>query len=97
MTFEGVTLRRTADGIRFGIRVATRASRSAVVGARDGLLVVHVTAPPVDNAANEAVVDVLARALGTPRRSVRIVTGLRHRNKTVEVSGLTALGSLRCS
>ena len=51
---------------------------------------VRVNAPPVEGAANEAVVEVLAKALGVAKRRVSIVSGERSRSKVVEVSGLTA-------
>ena len=85
---EGVRARATATGVRIDVRVMPRAPRTAVKGARDGRLLVHVTAPPVDDAANEAIVLALAKAFGVARRSVRIVSGERHRNKTVEIDGL---------
>jgi uncharacterized protein (TIGR00251 family) len=88
MTLDGVIVRSTPVGVRFDVRVQPRASRTAILGPREGRLVVHVTAPPVDAAANEAVVDLLARALAVPKRTVRIVAGLRSRNKTVEIVGL---------
>ena len=59
------------------------------MGGTDGdLLVVRVTAAPVDGAANEALVRVLAKALGLPRRDVVIVSGATSRTKIVEVAGL---------
>lgn len=85
---EGVTVRTTSTGLRIEVRVMPRAPRTAVKGARDGRLLVAVTAPPVDDAANEAVVLALAKAFGVARRSVRIVSGERHRNKTVHIDGL---------
>lgn len=81
-------VRSTPHGVRFDVRVQPRASRTAILGARDGRLVVHVTAPPVDAAANDAVVDLLAQSLSVPKRTVRIVAGLRSRNKTIEIAGL---------
>jgi uncharacterized protein (TIGR00251 family) len=85
---EGVTVRATATGLRIDVRVMPRAPRTAIKGARDGRLLIAVTAPPVDDAANEAVVLALAKAFEAARRSVRIVSGERHRNKTVEIDGL---------
>jgi uncharacterized protein len=79
----------TATGIRLGLRVVPRAPRTAIEGVRAGRLLVRVTAPPVDRAANEAVVAVLAAALGLPLRSIRIVSGATGRNKTVEIIGVT--------
>jgi uncharacterized protein (TIGR00251 family) len=73
-----------------------RASRERVgplVGER---IKIQLTAPPVDGAANEALVALLARALDVPRRQVRIVRGERGRKKTVHVAGaqLSALLAL---
>ena len=75
---------------RLDIRVIPRSSRNAVDGVRDGRVVVRVTSPPVEGAANDAVIQTLAEALDLPRRSVRIVTGASGRNKTIEISGLDA-------
>jgi uncharacterized protein YggU (UPF0235/DUF167 family) len=47
-----------------------------------------LTAPPLENRANEALVRFLARALGVPRSRVMLVTGSRSRNKVVRVSGI---------
>jgi uncharacterized protein len=63
--------------------VTPRAGRVAVGGLREGELVVRVTAPPVEGAANEAVIAALARALGVARREVRIEAGARGRSKLV--------------
>ena len=73
---------------RVTIRITPRASRDEVLGEREGVLLVRVAAPPVDGAANEALVRVLAKALGLPRRDVVIVSGATSRTKIVEVAGL---------
>ena len=83
-----VTLFATRSGTRIDLRVIPRSPRSKIDGVRDGRLVVRVSAPPVDDEANEAVILELSRMLGVPRRDVRIVSGATGRNKTVEVSGL---------
>jgi uncharacterized protein (TIGR00251 family) len=69
------------------VRVTPRASRAAVGGLREGELLVRVTAPPVEGAANEAVIAALAEALGIPRREVRLESGARGRSKLVSVPG----------
>ena len=78
----------TATGVRLAIRVMPRSPRTAIGGIRDGRLIVRVTAPPVDGAANDAVVAALADALDLPKRSIRIVAGDTSRNKTVDITGL---------
>jgi len=50
---------------------------------------VKLAAAPVDGAANEALVALLAKALHLPKREIRIVSGERSRNKRIEVVGLT--------
>jgi len=80
----------TPTGVRLELRVMPRAPRTKVDGIRDGRLVVRVTAPPVDGAANEAVIAALAAALALPKREIRIVGGERSRNKTAEIAGLDA-------
>ena len=88
---SGLHVVPSALGVRIDIRVMPRAPRTAIEGARDGRLIVRVTAPPVDDAANEAVVAALAAALDLPRRAVRIVSGGSSRNKTLEIAGVDAV------
>lgn len=72
------------------VHVQPRASRSEVVGTHGAALKVRLLAPPVDGAANEALVALLAEELGVPRRDVRIVHGATSRTKVVEIEGTTA-------
>ncbi len=74
--------------VRFAVRVQPRASRSEIVGVHGDALKVRLTAPPVDGAANAALVELLAAALGVPRRAVRVVGGATSRGKIVEVDGV---------
>ncbi len=71
------------------IRVQPRASRDALAGERDGALVVRLTAPPVEGAANEALGRVLGRALGVAPSRLWIVAGATGRNKRVAVQGVS--------
>ncbi len=66
-----------------------RASRNAIAGWRDGVLLLKVTAPPVDSAANAAVIALLASALDLPKRAVTILRGDTSRLKHIRVEGLT--------
>ncbi len=70
------------------VRVTPHAGRNALGGVHEGVLRVRVAAPPVAGAANEALVRLLAAALGVPRGAVRIVRGAASREKTVAVDGL---------
>lgn len=70
------------------VRVTPRSARDEVVGWQEGVLRVRVQAPPVGGRANEALVWLLAEALGVSRRAVEVVRGHRGREKTVRVVGL---------
>jgi uncharacterized protein (TIGR00251 family) len=74
-----------AGGVRIEVRVTTRASRSEITGLHDGRLAVRLAAPPVDGEANEELVRLMASELGIPRASIRIVRGLRSRNKVLDI------------
>ena len=78
-----------AGAVTFDVKVQPRASREKVVGIEGERVKVALTAPPVDGAANDALVVFLARALGVPRRAVSIVRGHTGRLKTVRVEGVT--------
>ena len=71
------------------IRVIPRANKTELAGERDGALLVRLAAPPVEGAANAALIDFLASALDLPRRSIRIVSGERSRRKRVAIAGMT--------
>jgi uncharacterized protein (TIGR00251 family) len=75
--------------VRVSVHVQPRATRSEIVGLHGAALKVRLQAPPVDGAANEALVTLLAARLGVPRRAVRVVAGASSRAKTVEVDGTT--------
>jgi uncharacterized protein (TIGR00251 family) len=79
-----------ATGVRLNVHVQPRAWRSEIVGEHDGALRVRLAAPPVDNAANEALVVILAKALRIPGPDIRIVAGATSRRKVVEIEGVTA-------
>jgi uncharacterized protein (TIGR00251 family) len=74
---------------RLDLRVTPRASKNAIEGFRNGALIVRVTAPPVDRAANAAVVELIAGALGIPKRQVTISRGAASRNKVADIEGFT--------
>jgi uncharacterized protein (TIGR00251 family) len=83
-------LRATPAGVEFDVRVIPRARNTAVGGVRDGVWVVRLSAPPVDGAANDALVQFLSKLLDVPPRAIRIVSGERSRRKRVAIGGVTA-------
>lgn len=70
--------------------IQPRASRDAVVGEREGMVAIRLQAPPVDGAANAALLRFLARVLGCPTTSVQLLRGERSRCKWVAVEGVPA-------
>lgn len=79
----------SASGVTCLVRVTPRASRSAIAGTRDDALLVRLAAPPVDGAANAALVELLATVFDVPRRNVTIVSGHGGRLKRVAIAGIT--------
>ena len=75
--------------VRVAVHVQPRASRSEIVGVHGAALKVRLQAPPVDGAANDALVGLLAERLGVPRRSVHVGAGATSRAKQVEIEGTT--------
>lgn len=81
-------------GVRFAIHVQPRSKRPGIDGVHGDALRVRVQAPPVEGAANDAVVQVLAAALSVPARAVRIAAGTSGRKKFVDVDGVDAATAL---
>ena len=79
----------TDAGVEIDVRVVPRAGKSAIAGERDGRMLIRVAAPPVEGAANDAIIELLARLLDCPRRAVRIVSGEKSRSKRLSVDGVT--------
>jgi uncharacterized protein (TIGR00251 family) len=84
----GVTVEERRGAVRFWVRVQPRASKNEVCGAFNGALKVRLQAPPVDGAANDALVALLAESFGVARRQVRVLTGATSRSKVVEIDGI---------
>ena len=75
--------------ITLDVRVIPRARKTECAGFRDEVLVVRLAAPPVEGAANEALIAFFAAALHLPRRAVHILSGERGRKKRVAIEGVT--------
>jgi uncharacterized protein (TIGR00251 family) len=76
--------------IRLKVYVQPRASRTELAGTHDGLIKIRIAAPAVDNAANLALIDFIARHLGIAKRRVRLVTGGTSRRKVLELDAVSA-------
>jgi uncharacterized protein (TIGR00251 family) len=85
---DGLPIARCRDGvprlvIQLALRVIPRSSKPGIAGVRDGALIVRLQAPPVDGAANEELIDLIAKIFGVARRDVSIVSGERSKLKRV--------------
>ena len=71
------------------VRVTPRARRNALGGMEEGVLAVRLAAPPVEGAANKALIALLAEAFGVSKSAVRVESGARSRHKRVRILGLS--------
>jgi uncharacterized protein len=81
-------LRETREGVFLAVKLQPRASRNAIQGLHGAELKVAVTAPPVDSAANSALLEFLAHSLNVARSRIHLTRGLTSRHKTVFIAGL---------
>ena len=78
-----------AAGPTFAVRVVPRAGRTAISGVRGDALLVRLAAPPVDGAANDALIAFLADLFDRPKRDLTVVSGHTSRQKRIAIAGLT--------
>ena len=79
------------DGIALAVRVTPRASRDILAAGTADHFAARLAAPPVDGAANEALIALVARTFGVPKRAVALVAGDSARLKRLQISGDAAL------
>jgi uncharacterized protein len=85
----------SVGGATLTVAVVPRASRDGVAGCEGDIVRIRLTAPPVEDRANEALVRFLAERLGVSRAAVTLVAGGRSRRKIVRIQGLSRDGVLR--
>jgi len=78
------------SGVTLTVRIQPRASKNEAVRLENGGLKIRLTAPPVDGAANEALVKFLADQFSVSKSQVEIVSGHTSRDKVVRISGVGA-------
>jgi hypothetical protein len=76
-------------GAAFRVRVVPRASKNEISGRHEDAIKIRLTAPPVEGAANEALIAFLAEVLGVGKNKIDILSGHTSRDKMVCVVGLT--------
>ena len=95
MTDSSLQIRETESGLEIRIHVQPRAKRSEVSGVHNGALKIKVTAPPVEDAANRAVRELMASVLCIPKSRLRILAGARSRQKILLAEGVSTEAFLR--
>ena len=88
-------LRVQADGLLLSVKLQPRASTNEIVGPLGAELRIKVTAPPVEAAANEALLRLLAETLACNRGQVELVRGHTSRHKVVKLHGLLPAAAVR--
>ena len=91
---DGLEIADVSGGVVIDVRVIPRAARSGVAGLRGGALLIRLTAPPVEGAANAELIEVVAAAAGVARKAVSLVSGGHSRQKRVQVLGITREAAL---
>ena len=84
-------IKESKNGCTFNIQVTPRASRSEITGLQEQALKVKVTALPVEGAANNACLQLLARKLRLKKSQLEIRAGTKSRQKTVLVKNITKI------
>lgn len=83
--------RLAEDGIVIAVRVTPRSHREEIGAGADDHLVARLTAPPVEGAANAALIALVAQAFAVPRRAVTLIGGGTARLKRLHVAGDTRI------
>ena len=81
------TEKRPADSLTLSVRIQPRASKNEVIHQTDGKLKIRLTAPPVDGAANEALIRFLSDLFSAPKSQIEIMSGHTGRDKIVRIHG----------
>jgi uncharacterized protein (TIGR00251 family) len=84
--FTGLEIRERSGAVRIAVRVQPRSSRNEIVGVISGALKVKLTAPPVDGAANDALIELLSSELDVPKGRISIAAGETSKSKLIEIA-----------
>ena len=81
--------RQEAPGATLSVRIQPRASKNSITRMEDGSYKIRLTAPPVDGAANEALVALLSEALSVSKSAIEIISGHTAREKRISLIGMS--------
>jgi len=82
--------RQDSVNMRLDVYLQPRASKTELAGMHGGSLKIRVAAPPVEGAANHALIEFIAQRLAIPKSRVRLISGRSSRRKSLEIDGLDA-------
>ena len=88
-------LENTSDGLLLKVKIVPNSSKNAII-LEDGFLKIKVTAPPVENKANKALVDFLAKKLHCAKSNISILKGELNKEKTLLIAGVDEAKFLSC-
>ena len=88
---DSIPYTKTKDGICIEVKVEPRSSKKGLAGVLGNKLKVKLTAPPVDGAANEQLVEVLAEAFDIKKSAIKIIRGQSSKTKVVELIGISSI------
>lgn len=80
---------KAQDGIIIEVKVIPKSSQKAIIVGDDGIIRAKLTAPPVDGAANEQLIKLLAARFGIRKSAVVICRGETSRKKIIKLTGVT--------
>ena len=89
MSFLDIAEDRERGIVSFAVRVQPRARRDEIAGVMEGAMKIRLSAPAIENRANDALIELLSHVLKTPKSAVRIRSGEQSRTKRVEILGVT--------
>ena len=84
-----LSIKSCKDGIQFKAVIQPRSSKNIICGLQGDSLKIRLTSPPVDGAANQMCVKLLAKILGISISKITITTGQKGRNKIFLIKGIT--------
>ena len=94
MSAAGNFLREISGGTLLAVKLQPRASKNEIGEPLGDELKIKVTAPPVDAAANQALIELLADKLNCSRGKVELIRGQTSRHKTIMLHGFTPAEAL---
>ena len=89
MAIRDLRIRESASGLDVSLHVQPRARNTALAGIHNGALKLKIQAPPVDDAANLAIVRFFSELLGIPKSCLLIASGTKSREKTLRIQGIS--------